>query len=179
MSEWTLKASCSSAHFVVSLVLVKFGRVTSDFWCVLCMRNPWAVLILPNRNVRRKVWRRASLNRSQVCSPRCRTSSCSCQATDAYQRALQPNLLQKDMEQFIPVALAYASYEKRQVDNQNFAEITVVESAIQAIVQSVDAPSLEVRIDFDSNLLVSKQGDAKFRLEKFLAGAVRILLSFA
>jgi len=83
------------------------------------------------------------------------------------------------MEQFIPVALAYASYEKRQVDNQNFAEITVVESAIQAIVQSVDAPSLEVRIDFDSNLLVSKQGDAKFRLEKFLAGAVRILLSFA
>ncbi|KAF5338939.1 hypothetical protein D9611_008706 [Ephemerocybe angulata] len=79
--------------------------------------------------------------------------------SNAYNRAINTGLIQKDMEQLIPVTLAYASYEKRQLTHEEFDEnafasmIAAVEGAIQTILQSV------------------KEGDPKFRLEKFLVAA--------
>ncbi|TFK27991.1 RNA-binding protein Prp24 [Coprinopsis marcescibilis] len=77
---------------------------------------------------------------------------------DAYNRALLTGFFQSDMEQIIPLTLAYAGSEFRkvkagEVDDSTLPTLIVAVESAMEVVQAV-----------------SKAGDPKFRLEKFLAG---------
>jgi hypothetical protein len=78
----------------------------------------------------------------------------------AYNRALAPELLQKDMEQLIPVTLAYGSYVMRGIKPEDFDQ-----DAFAAMIGAVEGA-------IDTTRKASKEGDTKFRLEKFLVGVV-------
>jgi hypothetical protein len=78
-------------------------------------------------------------------------------STDAYNRAISTGLFQKDMEQLVPVTLAYASYEKRQLTSEDFDEnafasmIGAVEGAINTISKStrfIDHPWFRANTTF-------------------------------
>ncbi|KAJ2935129.1 hypothetical protein H1R20_g1982, partial [Candolleomyces eurysporus] len=79
--------------------------------------------------------------------------------SDAYNRAINTGLFQKDMEQLVPVTLAYASFEKRQSTSEDFDE-----NAVASMIAAVEVFAL-------IQLSVEKTGDPKFRLEKFLVAA--------
>ncbi|KAF9013425.1 hypothetical protein BDQ17DRAFT_1386973 [Cyathus striatus] len=76
---------------------------------------------------------------------------------DIYSRAFATNLLQSDVEQIVPIVLARAGYEKRKIgagtaDEDGLATlIGVLESGIEMVHQA------------------SKAGDAKLRLERYIA----------
>ncbi|KDQ62555.1 hypothetical protein JAAARDRAFT_121734 [Jaapia argillacea MUCL 33604] len=83
---------------------------------------------------------------------------------DAYARALSTNVIQKDVEQIVPLVLARAGFEKRQIETSKAGE-----DAFANLVQVLEDGVAMVR-------KASRTGDARFRLEKY---ASEIYLSLA
>ncbi|KAH8825051.1 hypothetical protein DL96DRAFT_1737005 [Flagelloscypha sp. PMI_526] len=75
--------------------------------------------------------------------------------SDLFTSAISTQLVDKDVEQIVPVILARAGYEKRHLESDEDALtelITVLESGIGMVLQA------------------SSSGDPKYRLQKYLAG---------
>ncbi|KAG6850068.1 hypothetical protein H0H93_001618 [Arthromyces matolae] len=91
------------------------------------------------------------------------------QVSDVYNQAFSTGLVQSDVEQVVPIVLAYTGYLRRHEEGDDIllAIIAVLEGGIDIVRKGAYTLCLSCLV-FSSNT-ASKHGDPKLRLEKYLA----------